>query len=93
MGGPASRDIFLSALAHSAAPTNEPNEKRVATFQARADRIRQLKAQMKNELSPLIERQRGDIWEMSGWGWSERKIAAFCGLSQPQIHRVLNGQR
>jgi hypothetical protein len=89
MGGPASRDIFLSALAHTAAPTNEPNEKRVATFQARTDRIRQLKA----ELSPLIEQQRGDIWEMDEWGWSQHKIAAICGLSQVQIHRVLNGQR
>lgn len=89
MGGPASRDIFLSALRHAVPPPSKPNERKVAAFQARAERIRDLK----DELSPLIEQQRGDIWEMSKWGWSQHKIAAICGLSQPQIHRVLNGQR
>lgn len=89
MGGPASRDIFLSALRHAVPPPSKPNERKVATFQARAERIRELK----DELSPLIEQQRGDIWEMREWGWSQRRIAAICGVSQVQVLHVLKGQR
>jgi DNA-directed RNA polymerase specialized sigma24 family protein len=77
-----------SSLANAAGSASKP-EDRVATFRARADRIRELK----DELGPLIEKQRGDIWEMDEWGWSQHKIADVCGLSQPQIHRVLNAQR
>lgn len=58
-------------------------------FEERARRIRELK----DELFPLIEQQRGDIWEMNDWGWSHRRIAKACGLSQPQVFRVLHGER
>lgn len=85
---PTPRGILPSSLAHAAASASKPEDK-VATFEARAARIRDLKA----ELAPLIEKQRGDIWEMNEWGWSQDRIATLCGLSQPHIHRVLNAQR
>lgn len=82
-------DTSSSALTHEAGSSSEPSESRVASFEATTDRIRQLK----DELEPLIERQRGHMWEMKGWGWSQRRIAAICGVSQVQVLHVLKGQR
>lgn len=61
-------------------------EDRLATFEARADRIRELK----DELRQLVPSRRGDILEMSKWGYPQREIARVCGLSQMEISRVLN---
>jgi hypothetical protein len=80
-------DSFDSSLTHAADTPSEPD--RLGTIEARARRIRELK----DELFPLIEAQRGDIWEMNSWNWSHRRIARTCGLSQPQVFRVLHAQR
>lgn len=87
MGATAARGDSDSSLTHTVDTSGDPD--RVGIFEARARRIRELK----DELFPLIEQQRGDIWEMNGWGWSHRRIAKACGLSQPQVFRVLHGER
>lgn len=80
-------DSFDSSLTHAAKTPGDPGK--LGAIEARARRIRELK----DELFPLIEEQRGDIWEMNSWEWSQYRIAEVCGLSQPQVFRVLHAQR